>query len=99
MSEIGCIACALDGTLGVPGQVHHLLSGGRRISHRHSVLLCPYHHTGDMPEGRKYEEFSEVHGPSLARNPRAFRLRYGDEEELLAIQDALLDHYQEVTQK
>jgi hypothetical protein len=48
-----------------------------------------------LPSGRKAEEFAEVHGPSLALTPNAFRRRYGDEEELLAIQDALLDHYLE----
>jgi hypothetical protein len=48
-----------------------------------------------LPSGRKAEEFAEVHGPSLALAPNAFRRRYGDEEELLAIQDALLDHYLE----
>jgi hypothetical protein len=36
-----------------------------------------------------------VHGPSLALTPNAFRRRYGDEEELLEIQNALLDHYLE----
>ena len=95
MQELGCTACQLDGVPSVPGEVHHLLSGGRRISHDHSVLLCPWHHRGVLPSGRKAEEFAEVHGPSLALAPNAFRRRYGDEEELLAIQDALLDHYLE----
>lgn len=99
MQEIGCIACALDGALGVPGEVHHLLSGGRRISHSASCLLCEWHHRGVLPSGRKHDEYMVVHGPSLAWHPRLFKQAYGDNEELLAIQDALLDHYQEVTQK
>jgi len=95
MQELGCIASLLDGVPGVPGEIHHLLSGGRRISHDHTVCLSPWHHRGLLPSGRKAEEFAEVHGPSLALAPNAFRRRYGDEEELLAIQDALLDHYLE----
>lgn len=97
MQDIGCVACCLDGVLGVPGEVHHLLSGGRRISHLASVLLCEWHHRGILPDGRKAAEYMAVHGPSLAHHPRLFRSAYGDEEELLAIQDALLDHYLEVT--
>lgn len=95
MQEVGCVACALDGVLSVPGDVHHLLSGGRRVSHSATVCLCPFHHRGIIPEGRKPDEYQEVHGPSLALKPTAFRRRYGDEEELLAIQEALLDHYLE----
>lgn len=95
MQELGCIASLLDGVPGVPGEIHHLLSGGRRISHDHTVCLSPWHHRGLLPSGRKAEEFAEVHGPSLALAPNAFRRRYGDGEELLAIQDALLDHYLE----
>ena len=89
------MACALDGVLGVPGDIHHLLSGGRRIGHSATCCLCPYHHRGVVPEGRTAADYEYAHGPSLALKPNAFRRRYGDEEELLAIQDALLDHYVE----
>lgn len=99
MQEIGCIASLLDGVPGVPGEIHHLLSGGRRISHDHTVCLSPWHHRGILPDGRKAAEYMAVHGPSLAHHPRLFRSAYGDEEELLAIQDALLDHYLEVTEQ
>lgn len=95
MQELGCVASILDGVIGVPGEIHHILSGGRRISHDHTVCLSPFHHRGIIPEGRKPDEYQAVHGPSLALKPRAFRVRYGDEEELLAIQEALLDHYLE----
>jgi len=96
ITELGCVACLLDGVSDVPCDIHHLLSGGRRIGHTATVGLCPFHHRGVIPEGRKIDEYQEVHGPSLAAKPRAFRLRYGDEEELLAIQDALLDRYEEL---
>lgn len=93
ISELGCIACWLDGVPNVPCDIHHLLSGGRRLGHGFTVGICPFHHRGIIPEGRKPDEYQAVHGPSLALKPRAFRVRYGDEEELLAIQEALLDHY------
>lgn len=97
MQDIGCVACLLDGVISVPGDVHHILSGGRRVGHSATVLLCPWHHRGILPSGRKADEFAQVHGPSLAHHQKAFRKTYGDEEELLAIQDALLDRYSEVT--
>lgn len=95
IQELGCVACTLDGVPNVPCDIHHLLSGGRRLGHDHTVGLCEFHHRGIVPEGRTLEDYQHVHGPSLAAKPRAFRIRYGDEEELLAIQDALLDHYLE----
>jgi len=95
--DIGCVACILDGVGGVPGDVHHVLSGGRRVSHDATVVLCPWHHRGVLPSGRKADEFAEVHGPSLAHTPNAFKRRYGSDEELLEIQDALIAHYLEVT--
>ena len=96
ISEIGCLACILDGVPEVPGDIHHLLSGGRRIGHSHSICLCSWHHRAVLPSGRKMNEYAEVHGPSLAAMPRAFAKRYGDEYELYEIQEALLDRYAEL---
>lgn len=96
MSELGCIACLLDGIPNVPGEIHHMLSGGRRVSHTFTTCLCCWHHRGILPEGRRTEEYAAVHGPSLAAMPRAFRKRYGDEFELFEIQEALLDRYEEL---
>lgn len=87
---VGCVACALDGMIGNPGDVHHLLSGGKRISHSHTVILCPFHHRGIL----KGEHHTT---PSLATDPKKFRERYGNDTELLAAQNALLQHYIEVT--
>ena len=95
MQKLGCTACQLDG---VPVLcLEKFTTCCREVGAlpRPLVLLCPWHHRGVLPSGRKAEEFAEVHGPSLALTPNAFRRRYGDEEELLAIQDALLDHYLE----
>lgn len=84
--ELGCVACILDGNLGVPPDIHHILSGGRRIGHRATVGLCPWHHRG-------VGEYTETHGPSLARNPKLFEERYGTGPELLEMQNELLKHY------
>lgn len=74
ISRIGCIVCYLAGHPGTPGEVHHILRGGRRISHLHTICLCsPGHHrNGD----------NKV---KISRHP--FKLRfestYGTEEALL----------------
>ena len=95
--EIGCVACLLDGRLGVPGDVHHILSGGRRISHYHSLILCPWHHRAVPLEGGMcYTE--GILGPSMAHSPREFKRRYGTDSELLEIQNALLDKHEEMVQ-
>ena len=69
------------------------MSGGRRISHDHwyccargIIAVCC------LADG-KPKSLQRYTAPRW-RSPRThFRRRYGDEEELLAIQDALLDHY------
>lgn len=96
IQELGCVACQLDGVPNVPCDIHHLLSGGRRLGHEYTVGLCPWHHRAVLPSGHRLCDFAEVHGPSLAATPRAFATRYGDEYELYEIQNALLDHYEEL---
>jgi hypothetical protein len=88
--NVGCVCCCLAGRLGVPGDIHHILSGGRRISHDHTLCLCPWHHRG-------IEGSLETHGPSLALHPRLFKETYGTEKELLEIQNELIQHYIKVT--
>jgi len=51
ITEIGCIACHVQGTPGTPGEVHHIREGqgrGQRADHQHSICLCPAHHRGTM---------------------------------------------------
>ena len=99
MQAIGCVCCALDGRLGVPGDIHHILSGGRRISHRHTICLDPWHHRSVKPSDTKLTtvRFKEVYGPALDANPKEFQQRYGTQQELLEIQEALIQKYYEVT--
>jgi len=91
ISSLGCIACILDGALVVnPGEIHHLIDGGKRIGHHATVSLCSFHHRGIPPDGMSTNEATEMFGPSLALNGRAFRERYKKDAELLAFQNSLL---------
>lgn len=81
ITTIGCIACLMEGRPGVPGAVHHLLRGGRRIGHLHSICLCdPGHHQGGQTLG------------VISRHPwkARFEARYGTEAALLARSKALI---------
>lgn len=86
--DVGCVACYKRGIYMEP-DVHHLLSGGRRRGHRFTIPLCPGHHRAVFPYG--YKDFREVHGPSMAKEPRAFRAEFGTDEELLKLTDELLE--------
>ena len=45
ISRLGCICCHLQGFPGTPAEIHHILRGGRRIGHLHTLPLCaPGHH-------------------------------------------------------
>ena len=87
--DIGCVACRIEGRFS-EADVHHLLSGGRRRGHRFTVPLCPWHHRGSTFGVWSIKDMAETLGPSLARTPRKFRERYGDDRVLLAYTDALL---------
>ena len=98
MQELGCVACQMNGVVGVPADIHHVLSGGRRISHSHVLALCPYHHRSVKPDTKLTTvRFKEIYGPALDANPKEFQQRYGTQQELLEIQEALIQKYYEVT--
>lgn len=92
--EAGCIASRIRGLGFVPCEVHHLTVGGKhgqkRRGHGKSVGLSPWHHRGVVPEGWTKARARKVFGPSYALEPRAFREEFGDDEQLLAYQEALL---------
>lgn len=76
ISALGCIACLIDGRERVPGAVHHILRGGHRIGHLHTICLCdPGHHQNGQPMGL------------ISRHPwkAQFEARYGTEVELLEL--------------
>ncbi len=72
MNAIAQMPCCVCGRF--PVQVHHLLSGGRRIGHLHTIPLCVEHHAGGFNDAR-----------IVSRHPykRAFEARYGTEQQLL----------------
>lgn len=93
--EIGCIACRMDGRGYVPCEKNHLLTTGRhgngkRRGERYTIGLCPYHHRG-------IGNPAVFGSPSLAREPRAFRARYGEDGPLLAFQNRLIEKWRAST--
>ena len=100
MRALGCIACRINRESGRASaaltrrnlEIHHLLSGGRRIGHEATVCLCHFHHQGKrLPYVQYgYSAQAEVFGPSLAREPRRFHEMYGTDAELLDRQNRLL---------
>ncbi|QBQ72168.1 RecA-dependent nuclease family protein [Serratia phage Parlo] len=76
ITDLGCIACLVQGTPGTPGEVHHIRAGvgrGQRSEHKESICLCPAHHRGtDHPRT-----------PSIHMARRAFIWKFGTEQELM----------------
>jgi hypothetical protein len=71
----GCIVCWLQHGERTPAAIHHILAGGRRMGHLHTIPLCdPGHHQG-TPTPLKISRH-----PDKAR----FEAAYGTELELLA---------------
>ena len=68
IQALGCIVCELNYDLYSPADLHHPLSGGKRISKTHVIPLCPQHH--------------RLHVFSRHRNKRKFIELYGTEEYL-----------------
>ena len=70
---LGCIVC-LGQKVDSPAEIHHILSGSRRIGEDSVLGLCQIHHRGQINN----EE-------AVSRHPwrREFEARYGTEAELL----------------
>ena len=74
IARFGCCVCHRQGRPGTPAEVHHLLSGGRKIGHLSTIALCaPGHHrSGD-------DTIKISRHPDKAR----FESAYGTELQLL----------------
>lgn len=72
--EMGCIVCHMAGNPETECDIHHMLSGGRRIGEWAVLGLCPNHHRS----GRYDTQFASRHP-----NKREFERRYGKEQYLL----------------
>lgn len=72
--DFGCLCCFLDGHPNTPPSVHHILRGGRRIDHLHTLPLCERgHHQPDKRSGKLSVHYDRA----------AFKAKYGTEMELL----------------
>lgn len=81
ITALGCIACIIDGHPETPGAVHHILSGGRRMGHMHTLCLCdPGHHQNGQQFGK------------VSRHPfkTRFEQQYGSESDLLDLTQQLV---------
>ena len=79
----GCIVCWLHHNANTPCVVHHILSGGRRMGHMHTLGLCePGHHQQTNTRDK------------ISRHPdkARFEAAYGTEAELLTTTRQLLGY-------
>src|ERR1700743_2483675 len=73
LKEIGCICCQLQfGHQPCHNfEVHHIVSGNRRLGHWYTLPLCRRHHQGRLLTGpwtsiaQGSKAFAKVHGPEL----------------------------------
>ncbi len=77
VAGFGCIVCHMQGREGVPCAVHHIIEGGRRVSHMFTIGLCDPGHHQNAPQ---YSSQVSRH-PDKAR----FEKAYGTEYQLLSI--------------
>jgi hypothetical protein len=82
---LGCICCRKAGSGYRAPDIHHVLSGGRRISDEATLPLCHWHHRR-VPLGGAYDYqyCIKVLGPSLADGSKLFAAKWGSQLELLA---------------
>lgn len=67
--SIGCIVSNLyKNAPGTPYDVHHL----NRDGHLNTIPLHPWYHRAVPNEGVSQKQMTELYGPSLAKNKKAF---------------------------
>jgi hypothetical protein len=82
LHRLGCICCRKAGSGYRAPDVHHILEGGRRLSHQVTLPLCPEHH--------RFPSTGAVVGPSLADGSKVFAAKWGTQMELLAEVNTLI---------
>lgn len=83
LSLSGCVVCRLQHGAFVENQVHHMTAGGRRLGHRFTIPLCPWHHQGKCVGEYPTAEMTRIYGPSFANGRKDFEAAFGSEEHLL----------------
>ena len=85
MGKIGCVVCRVFYLVYSEPHMHHL-SGikyramGKKADDAHTIPLCPRHHQHGTKEH-----------PSAHSHPKLFAEKYGTQEELLEMTNALLE--------
>jgi hypothetical protein len=95
VKHAGCVCCAAHGYYREEGgplaEAHHLLLGGIRRGHHHTVGLCPWHHRGALiVTGWTHASHRRLLGPSLAEGSVPFHEAFGDDGALMAATHALI---------
>jgi hypothetical protein len=91
-----CICCEME-DLTQPNRTseHHLNLGGKAGQKRRgdafSIPLCLWHHQGESINDYTSGEMHWRWGPSLARESKAFRERYGNDDLLLELTNGRLE--------
>jgi hypothetical protein len=90
----GCLVAHILGIGWLPAEIHHFTVGGRhgqkRRGHDYTIGLNQWSHRGIPLPGWTAEECAARLGPSYAQEPAAFRERFGSDDDLLALQNAIL---------
>lgn len=93
LKQMPCIACeVMDAMFPCgPTEVHHLLSGGRRIGHQATLPLGRWHHRRVPWGSASIADMRMTFGPSLADGSKPFHERFGSDEELLQMVNEKLE--------
>jgi hypothetical protein len=94
LHRIGCVACRKKGLGWRAVDIHHIVDRGYRKhsgGNRATLPLCEYHHRGVPAEGFLNGSMYLIYGPSLALQKREFKRVFGDERQLLAEVDQLIE--------
>ena len=94
LPQVGCICCKACGIHNEYVQIHHIISGNKRMGHQYSLPLCVWHHSGVPPEGLTPEEAESKVGPSL-KSKKRFNEVFGSELELLEWTNRFLEKIEE----
>ena len=78
MVRLGCVCCAWFDLPSPAVEVHHLLSGGRRMGDWFTIPLCRSHHQG----GEWNVVIPEKYRVSIASGSKAFEAAFPSEHEL-----------------
>jgi hypothetical protein len=77
---IGCIACRHIGVRAPgPTELHHMLSGGKRMGHWYTLVLCEPHHQGKQGWPAN---IPPVYRVSIASGSKVWNLVYPTQREL-----------------